>query len=245
MKGRPWLMLTIGVVIGVVLALFALPSRKYVGLLIPGGRELVQNGSFENGSFVSTPDEPIEAAGGKMLCAGSKALDGWQVLPGINAGPDCTHATDAVAWLEAPEYGLDAADGIRFLDLTGYQPRPPAQFGGVSQVIANTQAGATYELSFSIGSSSSYPPPQNYIGVVAIVAGVQNGVMTAVSTSTPYPSLWQRYSMRFTAVAPATPITFRAIGGAGNNGNGGFYLGLDAVSLKKVCFLAEALLGCP
>ena len=48
--------------------------------------------------------------------------------------------------------------------------------------------------------------------------------------------------MRFRAVDRTTTIMFLGTGEAGTSGNGGDYVGLDNVSLRKVCWIVEAVL---
>jgi hypothetical protein len=94
------------------------------------GPELMRNGSFESGQFVSTPSEPI-TQGVKLLCAGSSALSDWQVFKQGAASQDC-NTRNAVSWVGTPNnFAITAADGQRLLDLTGFASKPPTQYGKV------------------------------------------------------------------------------------------------------------------
>jgi hypothetical protein len=230
------------------------------GLLWPGGPNLLQNGSFEDGSFVATDDESIKDTNSMQLCGGSSSLDDWQIIysvwgtatQGGTTSQDCSKWTspsqvchsdiDAVSWLQSPnKWYLDAVDGHRFLDLTGYQARPPGQFGGVSQKITNLQPGSKYELSYSIGSSSTPQFQPTNIGVCVLFGGIsKDGMITASPTSDV--SHWETHTTELRANDSTMTLTFLGTGGPQSSGN---YLGLDAVSLRKKCFLPEAVLfGC-
>ena len=56
---------------------------------------------------------------------------------------------------------------------------------------------------------------------------------------------WDPHTMRFKAVDQTTRIDFSGFGEPGKDGNGGNYVGLDSVSLRKVCFIVDGILfGC-
>jgi hypothetical protein len=56
-------------------------------------------------------------------------------------------------------------------------------------------------------------------------------------------SHWEQHTMRFRADYPTTTIIFSGIGNAPPNKNGGDYVGLDNVSLRKFCSLFDFLWG--
>jgi hypothetical protein len=124
--------------------------------------------------------------------------------------------------------------------------RPPSRYGKVSQAVS-TDIGKTYELSFFIGSASRFPGEG--LGVRVEIEGVaipkdpfpapppQSGV-----SNWPKPEDAPRF--RFKAVSQTTTLNFR--GAISVGGKGSDYIGLDNVSLQKVCFIVRALLfGCP
>ena len=58
-------------------------------------------------------------------------------------------------------------------------------------------------------------------------------------------SHWEPRSFRLKATDSNITIRFAGIGVPGASGNGGDYIGLDDVSLRKVCFIGNAILnGC-
>jgi hypothetical protein len=134
------IVLVIVIVILLFVGLLFIPVSKFVDPLLfrADGRNLLNNGSFEAGSGTSTPDERFlgEPSNCKMLCDGSRTIDGWEVS-GKGPGPSntCSNgkvAGDAVCWVINPaqclpksppcpnERGVAAQDGNRFVDLTGF-----------------------------------------------------------------------------------------------------------------------------
>ena len=107
---------------------------------VSASANVLTNGSFEDTTnFVNNTVEDAD-----NLLRGSTAMTGWTVLGGHGNAP-------AVQW-DGPTnpFGLSAPNGSYFLDLTG--PSPGWPFGGVEQTIA-TQPGATYSLTFDLGSA--------------------------------------------------------------------------------------------
>lgn len=161
---------------------------------------LVTNGSFEVGGFVSNGQDTME------LPSGSTAISGWTVF------------TDTAAWIGAANpFGLSASDGSFFLDLTNYQAGSP--FAGMSQTIT-TVAGATYLLSFDLGSSVQWGVPSS------ITASAASASQTFVSPSTGT-DVWTPVSMQFVASSTSTTLVLQGAGG--NN-----YIGLDRVDVEFV-----------
>jgi Protein of unknown function (DUF642) len=186
----------------------------------------------------------------KQLCGGSSALSDWQVfkLP-VSGGQSCAAQSDAICWFQSHNtMNIDAQDGQKAVDLTGWSSRKPDQYGAVQQTVGNTQPGELYELSFEIGSSSSKPPPppNPRIGILVQVSGVPDTEFDVTIPITEV-SHWDRCTMRFRAVDTTTTIIFSAsvYSSTETNGNGGDYVGLDNVSLLKVCSLFDWLFrGC-
>ncbi len=250
-RGILLLLIVLTLLISLVFVVIALGP----GLFIAGGPNLVRNGSFETGRFVPDPVEIIVSGQNfKVLCGGSSALDDWHVFrQPVTGGQNCGSSKDAIAWCQSPStLAIDAQEGRFFVDLTGFNTRPPQQFGQVQQDVENTEPGALYELSFAIGSSSRFPPPTPkppnppQIGIFVKVVGVSNGAMSFDATApTPDVSHWDLHTMRFRAVDRTTQIMFLGVGNPGTAGVGGDYVGLDNVSLRRVCFIVDAILyGC-
>jgi hypothetical protein len=224
-------------------------------LFIAGGPNLICNGSFEAGKFVDDPAEPIvRGPECKMLCGGSSALDNWQIFrQPVTGDQNCDSAKDAICWSQSPNtLNINAQDGQRDVDLSGFFGRPPKQFGQVQQSVENTQPGVSYELSFAIGSSAKFPPPTPAppspprIGVFVKVIGVPDADRSFdATTPTAEVSHWDPHSYRFRAADRTTTIIFMGTGEPGTSGNGGDYVGLDNVSLREVCWIVSAILfGC-
>ncbi len=241
-RGILLLLIVLTLLISLVFIVIALGP----GLFIAGGDNLVRNGSFETGNFVDDPAEHLVIGPNcKMLCGGSSALSDWHVFrQPVTDGQSCDSAKDAICWWQSPNaFQITAEEGQRAVDLTGFSGRPARQFGRVQQNV-NTQLGELYELSFEIGSSSTFPPPTpSRIGIFVKIVGVSNGEMLFEVPITDV-SHWDRHTMRFRAGDRTTTIIF-----SGSNpiasGNGGDYVGLDNVSLRRVCFIVDAILyGC-
>ena len=123
-------------------------------------QNLLQNGSFELGTFVNN------GTGTDSLPTGSSALPGW------------TTNTAELAWLiNGNNYGVATPYGSYFLDLTGYHDTSP--YGGVTQTLATTP-GQTYHFSFSLGADQG---DTRYSG--PIYASASAGTVTKLFLFTP------------------------------------------------------------
>ncbi len=162
---------------------------------------LITNGSFESGAFADQGNDTMSPA------AGSTVITGWTVV------------TDTTAWIGASNpFGLSASDGSFFLDLTNYQAGAP--FAGMSQTIATT-VGATYSLSFDLGSSTFWGRPDS------ITASAAGASQTFTAPSTGGNNDWQSVSMQFVASSASTAVLLQ--GASGVN-----YIGLDNVDVEFV-----------
>lgn len=183
-------------------------SLALIGSLVIAGSahaNLLTNGSFENGQYVDNNG----GAGADRLEVGSTAITGWTVIGGSN-----------IAWTNTPNsYRISANDGIKFLDLTGYQDNAP--FGGVSQLLVNTMAGALYQLTFDLGSSDEYGRP---VSILASAGDVSNALFSSSRTGT---DIWERQTLNFAATSSNTTVSF-----LGNQGN--FYIGLDNADVTLI-----------
>lgn len=167
---------------------------------------LLNNGSFESGAF----NPPGSAT--MTLAAGSTAISDWTV------------SSDFAAWIGTGNpWGLSASDGARFLDLTDYSFGAP--FGGVQQSVTTT-VGATYRLSFDLGSSSAWGRPS------AILASAAGTSTTFTSPSTGGNDTWERATLDFVATSAFTTISLR--GAVGQN-----YIGLDNADVSFVSGVPE------
>lgn len=162
---------------------------------------LLTNGSFELGAFVNQGNDTMS------LAPGSTVITGWTVV------------TDTTAWIGAANpFGLSASDGSFFLDLTNYQAGAP--FAGMSQTIA-TIPGATYSLSFDLGSSTVWGRPDS------ITASAAGTVQTFTAPTTGGNNDWQSVLMQFVASSATTTVLLQ--GASGFN-----YIGLDNVGVEFV-----------
>lgn len=175
-------------------------------------------GSLTNGSFENTDSTFVgDGNGVDEVYVGQTTIPGWTVF------------SDDISWMgPANDFGLSASNGSYFLDLTGYHN--DVVDGGIEQTIS-TQAGATYEITFDLGSSSTY--------------GIQDGLLlSAGSTSQSFVStndgtqtdLWQSMSMSFTAGGSTTLLSF--LGNSGTN-----YIGLDNVVVTQTSVATTPLPG--
>ncbi len=149
---------------------------------------LVTNGSFESGGYVTSTNDTM------TLAIGSTDMDGWTVTE------------DLISWIgPLNPWSLTANEGDFFLDLTDFSTGSP--FGGVSQSIT-TEVGQSYELSFDLGSSSIWGRPS---AIEASAAGSSN-----IYTSSTVGGLsdWDRFSMIFTADSETTTISLTGTTGS-------------------------------
>lgn len=184
---------------------------------------------------------------------GEKSLDNWQTFRGAITGQNCDTETDALAWATSPtKFGnVVAQDQSKFIDFTGDAAKPPASFGGLQQTVDTMRPGSIYELSFFVGSSSvnglappSKPGQTPFYAVTVEAEGLPDGEQTfnAVTPTTDV-SHWEPHRLRFTAVGTTITVRFTATSSTDKDGFGGAYVGLDNVSLQRVCFLGR-FIGC-
>ena len=166
---------------------------------------LLTNGSFEDTTnFVDQGNDTMS------LDVGSTAMPGWTVS-----------GSHYLAWIGPTNpFGLTASPngGSYFLDLTGYIAGAP--YSGVSQTIP-TQAGATYLLTFDLGSS----PQWGLQDGVEVSAGSATASFTTTNDGT-QTNLWEPETLSFTGTGAMTTISL--IGNSGDN-----YIGLDNVSVVQ------------
>jgi WD40 repeat protein len=184
---------------------FSEAAGVYQDVLRPSGPpNLLVNGSFEFGNFT-------DSAGGNTmaLLPGWARITGWVVTgqPGLD-----------LEWFgSATSEGLTAAEGHRFLDLTGFHDHAP--YDGVSQTIPTT-AGQEYRVSFAVGSSEHWDGDV-HPGVEVEVTGIKPMLWTVADVGT---NRWETFAFTFTAVATNTTLKF-----TGSATNNILYIGLDNV----------------
>jgi hypothetical protein len=242
---------------------FPLIERVLFG---PDGHNLLQNGGFESGNaFNPGPDETFTPGPNtRILCDHSTSIEHW-VPSGPGPGGNnriCSNGLpfNALTYVANPDHcepnvppcpnsrGVSAQEGNRFVNLTG-DFRPPAAYGTVSQDVP-TEVGKRYEVSFFIGSSSNNLLVGDKSGAVFVeIAGVTipNNPFPApppqMASNWPDPHDAPRF--RFTAVNETTTLKFSGTT-AFLGAKGTAYIGLDNVSLQKVCVIWIAILfGCP
>jgi Protein of unknown function (DUF642) len=169
---------------------------------------LLTNGSFENTSntFVGDVNNVDE------LNSGSSAIPGWTTINGV-----------PTAWIEnGNPYAISAANGMFFLDLTGYSD--VGTYGGVTQSFA-TVPGTNYSATFDLG----YGGNAGFFGGPGSVRASAAGVSSTFTSGsgTPNPAVWDLETFSFTATSSLTPLSFVGISTAG-----GEYIGLDNVDVE-------------
>jgi hypothetical protein len=251
------------VIVFATIAILTRTGRKDFVLKIPVDPELVNNGSFEKGDFNNDPNHgepefgPVNfgsiplARAVKLLRSDSSALQDWKVLGGSGKTlpPSCQPTTtdtnlDAIAWLDSDgcnQCNLLPADGKRFIDLTGYCLRESKAFGGVESKAAITlQPFQEYELAFSIGVSSVFNNPKT---VTVRLEIPERQFSEPFYVQVPESGVtWKQFNIRFygglkTLGSDGSSVTLRFTAV-----DGGEYVALDNVSLKRVCFIVNAIL---
>jgi hypothetical protein len=176
-----------------------------LGIGLPAYGNLLNNGSFEIGSFV--PSEP----GSMLLSVGATDITGWTVENG------------GLAW-DGPTnpYGLTASDGSYFLDLSGDHDNAP--YGGVLQAqTISTTIGGQYRVSLDMGTDPTYDTAPVS---VLVTAGSASETFTSTALSH---NQWETFEFDFVAASANTTISFD--GQAGTNQK---YIGLDNVSVVPI-----------
>jgi hypothetical protein len=169
---------------------------------------LITNGSFENtnNTFVGDGNRVDQ------LASGSPVIPGWTTTNGV-----------PTAWIQnGNPYGISAADGLFFLDLTGYFD--VGTYGGVTQSFA-TVVGTNYVATFDLGyggNSGFFGGPVS----VRATAGGSSGTFTS-ATGTPNPAVWNLETFNFTATSTLTQLSIIGLSTAG-----GEYIGLDNVDVE-------------
>ena len=180
---------------------------------VPASAALLVNGSFE------TPALPQPGPGYVFYGGGSTSMTGWTVdtLPGA-AGNDVQLTRNGAFG------GLDASDGVQWLDLTGNVGRG----GGVLSDAVATHTAYDYRVSFDVGAvffNGSFGP--------ATVDLLINGTTVGSFTAQPPGSNtlnWVRFSHVFAGSGQAVRIgLYSSLSSASSN----LGVGLDNVVLDR------------
>src|SRR5262249_59964869 len=141
---------------------------------------------------------------------------------------------------------------IFFVDLTGFAGRPSENFGSIQQNVEDTTPGATYELRFSVGTSSNFPPPDTkdddgIYELTVTITGVPQPYTFRYSKPTD-PNHWDQEIIQFKAPQGGTTIVFSASGTDDRRTSahfGGDFLGIDNVSVRRAdCTFGQVISGC-
>ncbi len=196
------------------------------------GQNVLQNGSFEDGTEPDGPFKP-NSYGLMSLLPGSTTIPSWTVTgtPGGVNGED-------VAWLQNDnQVGVPYAttDGSHFLDLTGSNDKrgPDKYFGGVTQAFP-TVVDFDYHVFLDIGVfNNTSNPVKNFPGPISVIVGWSGPSREHYSEQTCGPwnptaegAQWQTCDLRFRARSANTTVWI--YGGP----QGTRYIGLDKVSVQ-------------
>lgn len=179
-------------------------------LSVPATRSdaaFIVNGSFES------PTVPVGSF--TNFSGGSNAITGWTVVGVDSAVVNGTFTQSGIVF--------QAQSGNQWLDLSGVTSN--SNTSGVTQTVATT-AGATYQLSFYVGSATD-----NNSFYASTVDLSINGGPRASFTNPVAPTNrldWRQFTASFTATGATTNVTFFN-GSAPNN----FLSGLDNVSIAE------------
>jgi hypothetical protein len=161
----------------------AVLATGVIGLVAPSGAQanLLQNGSFEAGSWTNT------GSGWMDVALSSTAITNWSLV------------SNNVAWSSPGNTdGIVAFDGSHSLDLTGMGNINPN--GGVTQTIS-TMIGQSYTLNFFLDAVVAYGVPAS----VLVQAGSASQTFNKMTNG------WEGYSLDFVAVDLNTAITLSGV----------------------------------
>ena len=171
---------------------------------------LVTNGSFE--TFTGT----FGSDGGAQLTSSSTALTGWTIEGG------------EVAVLTTPNsYNLTAADGVNFMDLTGYSNSGFPK--GLTQNLSGLITGQTYAFSMELGvrNGPCVSSGNNCQGPVQASAGIGGTSQTFTYNSSVLGNNWGTVGFNFVATSATEALTINGQSVPASNE----FLGLDNVSV--------------
>jgi hypothetical protein len=171
---------------------------------------LVTNGSFE--TFTGT----FGSDGGAQLTSSSTALTGWTIEGGEVAVLTTTNS-----------YYLTAADGVNFMDLTGYSNSGFPK--GLTQNLSGLITGQTYAFSMELGvrNGPCVSGGNNCQGPVQASAGIGGTSQTFTYNSSVMGNNWGTVGFNFVATSPTETLTINGQSVPISNE----FLGLDNVSV--------------
>lgn len=184
----------------------------------PTGPNLVRNPSFEDGNFGSGSETVIQ--GGT-----SGVIANWLVLQ--------VGAYAPARWIEISHPLLNqAADGRRFVDLTGGQPISPTR--QLAALLQDTgppvQVGQRYQCELYLGVGPNNGPSENFAGPIRVTVNCV-GVSQVFEINPPPPSgtgvTWQRCVFQFTVPAGYVNLRTRIDATKGN-----LFIGVDHLSVR-------------
>lgn len=155
------------------------------GMVGMANANLIQNGSFELGSFSGgSHSQPLAME----ISTGSTAIANWSITG------------SSLAWEKTGAFSLTPSDGDFMLDLTGWSDQSP--YGGVYQTI-NTTMGSTYTLSIDLAAYHLDAPVS-----VLVNAGSTSQSFNWVGNK----NEWHSFSFNFIADSPNTLINIAGTG---------------------------------
>jgi hypothetical protein len=214
--------------LGLVLSGCSILGNRSHGIEVqlPCGSDLIVNGSFETGGFVS------DGRGFMALPNESTAIDGWTVR--IERGGN-TSANNLV-WLTTPNSAGIAAPTLpppegnkMFLNLAGSKISSFEPYPSINQSL--TVEPGTYELGFYLGSE---PVPIS-VDVTTTLNDLPSSIVTVTQGASPPVASWQL--QHFDVVVPfggTLSIRFNTTPKTAPGSNGVFFVGLDKVTLKRL-----------
>ena len=187
------------------------------------GPNLVRNPSFEDGDF--GPGSQLVIQDGT-----SGIIGNWLVLALGGAA--------SVRWIDKSDPVFQtAAEGSRFVDLTG--GRPPSATRVLGELVQDTagplQAGSRYQCSLFLGVGPNDGSSTNFAGPIGVNVSVARGLFKKSFLFDPPPPIgsgvkWGRFSWRFTVPDnyPTQQNTTISISG----GKGNYFIGVDYISIR-------------
>jgi hypothetical protein len=201
------------------------------------GQNVLQNGSFEDGTGPDGPFKP-GSYGFMSLLPGSTTIPSWTVT-GTAGGVD-------VAWFQngPPNQWVPnaATDGSHFLDLTGSNDKrgPDKHFGGVTQAFP-TVVDFDYHVFLDIGVfNNTSNPVRNFHGPISVIVGWSGPSRENYSEQICGPwnptaegAQWQTCDLRFRARSANTTVWIYGGGPLPQDpGTDAKYIGLDNVKVQ-------------
>lgn len=176
---------------------------------LPAAANMINNGSFNNSSFLSGIPNT-----GVALAPGSTALNGWTVVAGA------PNSNNNIAYLNNSNiFGVASPVSYYFLDLTGYTDSAP--YAGITQWIT-TIPGMTYTLTYALLVDQSFTNGED-----GATASGPVGIAATVGSTTSYcdnfnpPGAGNQdeiCSMNFIATSASTQVTLMGYQGKNSIG---------------------------